>query len=96
MYKRQDLHRPLHPTLEEEPGAGLHHPLAGLAVDAAEGGIVRIGNDAAEDRMVEDVLRLETQLEVPRSVVAQVKLLQNAGVRVCLLYTSLRMPALPS
>jgi hypothetical protein len=68
--------------LEEEPQPGLHHPLAGLAVDAAKVGVVRICDDVAEDRMVEDVLRLEAQLEVARLVVTEVELLEDAGIRL--------------
>ena len=54
-------------ALEEEPCTGLHHALAGLAIDPAECRRVRIRYDRAIDRVVENVLSLEPQFEVPRS-----------------------------
>src|SRR6185312_6898046 len=75
---------PRQPTLssEEEPESSLHHTLSRLAINAAERRRVRIGIDVAVNRMVENVQRLQAQFEISISVLRQVKLLQNAVVRI--------------
>src|SRR5438477_10080263 len=55
--------------LKEESHAQLHHPLSGLAVDAAERWRVGIGDNFSIHRVVEKVQRFEMRLKISRLVV---------------------------
>ena len=75
-------------TLEEEPSADLHDALrvlpglAALAQHGAERGIGWIVVDLVEVGVIEDVLRLQSKLEISRSLRGKRELLQQRRIRV--------------
>jgi hypothetical protein len=68
-------------TLEEQPQSNLHDTRTGLAENSAKRWRIRLIIDLSQQRMVEEVQCLQTNVEVALLVLRKIKILQQGGIR---------------